>query len=180
MNIKGRPQPAAHMLIHSRCPCLYLFSLCCFFHHPSWLFCQLPIQHKSPPQTDVRHGHISLLFTVLCRLWSVTRFLTPAGPFCKALNLPLIPAHNSFCRHVGQPGATERLSHSCSGFDLLPFTFDLSHCGRLPIRGEIPTRDHSPDPVRLNIQPSQGGLSLARLLCAAEAMGDKVAKSSKP
>lgn len=31
MNIKGRIQPAAHQLIRSRCPCLYSFSLCCFF-----------------------------------------------------------------------------------------------------------------------------------------------------
>lgn len=173
MNIKGRPQPAAQMLICSRCPCLYHYHYAVFLSSIVTL-CQLPIQHKSPLQTDVRHGHISLLSTVLCRPWSVTRFLTPAGLFCKALNLPLIPAHNSFCRHTGQPGATERLSHSCSGFDLLPFTFDLSHCGRLPVRGEIQTRDHSPDPVRLNIQPSHGGL------CAAEMMVDKVANSSKP
>lgn len=167
MNIKGRPQPAAHNANTFQVSLSLLVFTMPFFSSSIVTFCQL--QQKSPPQTDVWHGHISLLSTVLCRPWSVTRFLTPAGPFCKALNLPLIPAHNSFCSHAGQPGATERLSHSCSGFDLLPFTFDLSHCGRLPVRGEI-GRDHSPDPVRLNMQTPHGGFPLVRLLCATEAM----------
>lgn len=169
--MKGRPQPAAHGANTFQVSLSLLVFTMPFFSSSIVPLCQLPVQHKSPPQTDVRHGHISLLSTVLCRPWSVTRFLTPAGPFCKALNLPLIPAHNSFCSHAGQPGATQRLSHSCSGFDLLPFTFDLSHCGRLPVRGEI-WRDHSPDPARLDIQASHGSLSLVRLLCATEVMVD--------
>lgn len=67
--------------------------------------------------------------------WSVTRFLTSAGAISQASSLPLIPAHNSLCGQASQWGAAAGLSHSCSGFDLLPLTSDLSHCGRLPVRG---------------------------------------------
>lgn len=53
----------------------------------------------------------------------------------QASRLTLISAHISPRGRTSRTGATAGLSPSCSGFNLLPFTSDLSHCGKLPVRG---------------------------------------------
>lgn len=65
--------------------------------------------------------------------WSVTLVLTSVRPFCRRQASRWSLRTISLCGTI-QSGATAGLSHSCSGFDLLPFTSDLSHCGRLPVR----------------------------------------------
>lgn len=98
--------------------------------------CQLSsMQHKSPKQTDVWRGHISLLSGVLCHPVVGDPLFNLARTILQASNLPLISAHNSLRGRASRSGATAGLSHSCSGFDLSPLTSDLSHCGRLPVRG---------------------------------------------
>lgn len=107
-----------------------------FLSSSSVTLCQLShVRHKSPTQTDVWHGHISLLSGVLCHPVVSDPLFNLGRTILQASSLPLISAHNSLCGRTSQSGATAGLSHSCSGFDLLPFTSDLSHCGRLPVRG---------------------------------------------
>lgn len=105
--------------------------------------CQLSrVQQKSPTQTAVWHGHISLLSGVLCRPVVSDPLFNLGRTILQASSLPLLSAHNSLCGRTSQPGAAAGLSHSCSGFDLLPFTPDLSHRGRLTVRGSW-ERHHS-------------------------------------
>lgn len=125
---RGRPTRQLQILICSRCPCIHLFSLCLFFHQPLGLCANYPVCGRSLLHRQMSDTVTFYSFPACCvAQWSVTRFLTLVGPFCRRQASPLIFAHNSLCGRSSQSGATAGLSHSCSGFDLLPFTSDLSH-----------------------------------------------------
>lgn len=107
------------------------------FHHSPRLCANYPVCSTSPTQTDVCRGHISLLPDVPCHPVVGDLRFNHGWTVLQASSLPLVSAHNSLCRRASQSGATAGLSRSCSGFDLSPFTYDLSHCGRLLQLGEL-------------------------------------------
>lgn len=132
-------QTAAHLNVIQvfQCICLFSFAVSLpFLSSFSVTVCQLShVLCMSPTQTDVCCGHISLLSNVLCHpVVSDPRF-NHGWTFLQASSLPLVSVHNSLCGRTSQSGATAGLSRSCSGFDLSPFTYDLSHCSSLPVKG---------------------------------------------
>lgn len=145
-----------------------LFSLCLFFSSSSVTLCPLScVLRMSATQTDVCFGHISLLSDVLCYPVVGDPLFNHGRTILQASSLPLVSVHNSLHGRTSQSGATAGLSHSCSGLDLSPFTYDLSRCGKLPVRGaerDITAKNHEDKSDQLSRSGHFSGPRLKRLL----------------
>lgn len=91
MNIKGRSQPAAQTLIGSRCSCLYLFSLCCFFIiHPDFVpitrTAQVSSADRCPTRSHFTAFHLAVSPMITDPLfnpdWTVLQGVEPPADPC--------------------------------------------------------------------------------------------------